>query len=255
MISINFDQFYSELKQALKDKKPWSHIRYGDGEGIVMGYPDFTKEHRAKARWHKWLGDCELIHIKDRMKRFGFMVRQSILNADIIGIPCLRHQTVNSDWRNVKKFMDYYKLIKENTKCCCMDCTVDLQKKGLYRELLKDQDVIVISCRGVTQQLQEVTGRPVLSILLPPQQKPNLGPILTKKKHYPELYQSIIKFLNSDQDFTGKLFLIGAGGLGKLYCDWAKSKGAMALDIGSIFDGWVGLITRSYLKDIGQFKL
>jgi len=41
--------------------------------------------------------------------------------------------------------------------------------------------------------------------------------------------------------------LIGAGYPGKILVDVARARGGVALDLGSIFDYWLGLRTRSYL--------
>ena len=44
-----------------------------------------------------------------------------------------------------------------------------------------------------------------------------------------------------------RLVLVGAGLLGKLLVSEARARGGIALDIGSIFDHWLGFRTRSYL--------
>jgi hypothetical protein len=45
----------------------------------------------------------------------------------------------------------------------------------------------------------------------------------------------------------GCLVLVGAGYLGKWLVDVARAQGGVALDVGSVFDYWLGLTTRSYL--------
>jgi hypothetical protein len=72
---------------------------------------------------------------------------------------------------------------------------------------------------------------------------------LTDQKHYPALFNLIPKWLD-EQPAKGNVFLVGAGGLGKVYCNWIKQRGGVAIDMGSILDGWAGLITRSYLKEM-----
>jgi hypothetical protein len=44
----------------------------------------------------------------------------------------------------------------------------------------------------------------------------------------------------------GRMVLIGAGYAGKVIVDEARRRGGVALDLGSIFDGWLGHHTRSY---------
>jgi len=39
---------------------------------------------------------------------------------------------------------------------------------------------------------------------------------------------------------------VGAGYAGKIIIDEARQRGGIALDLGSIFDHWLGLHTRSY---------
>ena len=45
-------------------------------------------------------------------------------------------------------------------------------------------------------------------------------------------------------DLRGTLVLVGAGFLGKLYCQAAKNSGAVAVDFGSAFDILAGVVTR-----------
>ena len=44
----------------------------------------------------------------------------------------------------------------------------------------------------------------------------------------------------------GRLVLVGAGYAGKIIIDEARNRGGIALDLGSIFDRWMGANTRSY---------
>jgi len=44
----------------------------------------------------------------------------------------------------------------------------------------------------------------------------------------------------------GRLVLVGAGYAGKVIVGEAKRRGGIALDLGSIFDHWMGAHTRSY---------
>ena len=45
-------------------------------------------------------------------------------------------------------------------------------------------------------------------------------------------------------EFPGMLYLVGGGLYGKLYCQLIRSQGGVALDLGSLFDAWLGLPTR-----------
>lgn len=251
MIPLNFNQFLSEIEAVLNKPRPFAHIRFGDGEGIVMGYPEYTGEKACRKRWEKWLGKNDI-----DMEFYAKKIREAVVEADIIGTPCLRHQKVNQDWRNVKHYMHKLGLLNGNSKTCCMNCTVELQTKGLYEKLLYGrEEIFFISCRDVTNLLKNrLSIGNVEGFLLPPQNRPYMGKVHTNAHHFPDRYFDITTWI-MQHDIRNKLFLIGAGGLGKVYCTLVKQNGGIALDIGSIFDGWMGLVSRSYLKNIRQFQL
>ena len=47
----------------------------------------------------------------------------------------------------------------------------------------------------------------------------------------------------------GDIVLIGAGGIGKIHCSQVKRQGAVAIDIGSVFDGWCRIHSRVAHRD------
>jgi len=51
---------------------------------------------------------------------------------------------------------------------------------------------------------------------------------------------------------NGKLFLVGAGFLGKIYCDLIKRHGGIALDVGSMMDRWAGFGQTRVSNELGQ---
>jgi len=251
MISYSFDHFYEDLMTHIKNKIPFSHIRFGDGDGIVIGYPEFTNEIRTKQRWDKWLGNTNI-----NMKEFAIKIRDSVKNCDILGIPCKRHLLINKDWRNVLTFVNKYNLLTNDQKICCMDCVLELQKRHLFGEIISYFDEIYcITCRNVRGKLEEIYKKNVVVFELPPQNVPFMGEVLTNEPHYPNRFKAFGSWINKIEPYK-KLFLVGAGGLGKIYCSAIKNLGGIVLDIGSIFDGWAGLGTRSHLrKEIEVYKL
>jgi hypothetical protein len=70
--------------------------------------------------------------------------------------------------------------------------------------------------------------------------------------HYPGVFKRVMSRLNSG-GFAGPV-LVGAGPLGKIYCDAVKHAGGVAIDIGSIMDAWAGRMTRSYMNS-ERFKV
>lgn len=52
----------------------------------------------------------------------------------------------------------------------------------------------------------------------------------------------------------GEVWLVAAGFLGKVYCHRIRTKGGIAIDIGSLADDWKGYATRVYQSDINQIR-
>jgi len=62
----------------------------------------------------------------------------------------------------------------------------------------------------------------------------------------PNYVEQLENILSQKQlvEFPGMLYLVGGGLYGKLYCQLIKSQGGIALDLGSLFDAWLGIPSR-----------
>jgi hypothetical protein len=119
----------------------------------------------------------------------------------------------------------------------------ELQEQGLYADILGGLErVALITCRNVIGDVWRTFGVKSVKWYVVPEEA-NTGGKPTK--HYPEVYDSFHETLRAVE--YGDLALVGAGALGKIYCQWLKESGAVAVDIGSIFDGWAGVMSRSYI--------
>jgi tetratricopeptide (TPR) repeat protein len=125
----------------------------------------------------------------------------------------------------------------------------DLHRWDLYGELLDGvSEMIVVSCHShVPDAIQNRFGVHVVKhVAVPP------GDATLEMQHR-QLEDdevppaSVARALEQLGDWPrGRLVLVGAGYAGKLIIDEARQRGGVALDVGSIFDRWVGLNTRSY---------
>lgn len=59
-------------------------------------------------------------------------------------------------------------------------------------------------------------------------------------QHFRKHFKKIISFIRKNSN-DYDLFLIGAGFLGKIYCDEVKKSGGRAFDVGRLFDFWSGV--------------
>ena len=65
---------------------------------------------------------------------------------------------------------------------------------------------------------------------------------LRRSLHYPHAFWPVIERLSVPHD--GRVFLIAAGTFGKYYATVIKRHGGIALDLGSLVDGWMRLVSR-----------
>jgi hypothetical protein len=84
------------------------------------------------------------------------------------------------------------------------------------------------------------------SFLIPPQAGNIRG--TPEGTHYPDAYQAIAARIGA-RARGGELFLVGAGILGKSYCERVRRAGGMAIDMGSMLDVWMGIGVRVYQNE------
>jgi hypothetical protein len=126
----------------------------------------------------------------------------------------------------------------------------DLLRWDIYPELFeRSGEVVLISCHpGLPDILERRYGaRIAANIIVPPRHAsiPLLREKPTMSAPLPVVIEDVSEQLGELP--RNRLVLVGAGYLGKSLVDLAKKRGGVALDLGSVFDHWVGINTRSYL--------
>jgi hypothetical protein len=126
----------------------------------------------------------------------------------------------------------------------------ELERWNLYGELFNGAaNIVLISCHpGLADWMAGKFGVGIRSnIVLPPDRVS--GPMLSNRisdaRDLPEILEETIDELGGVA--ANSLVLVGAGYPGKVLVDAARTHGGVALDLGSIFDYWLGINTRSYL--------
>ena len=122
----------------------------------------------------------------------------------------------------------------------------DLELWDCYLEIIGSlESISIISCHErLGDYIQKRFGiKSVTSYVIPGESRYqrvfNQQP---KEEHFPVVYEDLIgklPYVSKD-----KVFLVGAGFLGKIYCDLIKQYGGIALDLGSQMDRWAGYQTR-----------
>lgn len=224
------------IQSHLNSGTPFSFVRYGDGETMFLNQ-EINKsdaEYVTKRQWNYTPLDVEMSSIKAQMI-------QAYRNADIVGLPTQRHLERQDTWG--ESMTIFNRVVGQQVQRASIDACYEMLTSGLLTELLQGRQVLnYISCRNLTDKFKEVFSiKEINGFLIAPEMK--FTGAYNGVRHYPEQFYSIKESL-IDIPVKGNLFLVGAGILGKIYCDWIKQAGGIAVDIGGVFDHWAGLKTR-----------
>ena len=248
----------SELCQLLKDaidaKTPFSLIRIGDGEGRILAYPQLfdDKIYINDVLTYQYGSEviAELIkefgsdYLDTSMKVLQNMVLEAISNADVIGACSWLHfrdevcntniipQAANSVClEKVKKF--------SRPEVPVFDAFIfkPFHKDGCFDKLFNSLDrITVISHTDISEKLIKTFKFSGCNHIKIPGHQSFMQ---SEEFHFPSKYKEIEIEIKISE--AGQVFLVAAGYLGKHYCNIIKQRGGIAIDIGSIFDGWCGM--------------
>ncbi|HEY0835474.1 MAG TPA: hypothetical protein VGE72_16345, partial [Azospirillum sp.] len=255
------------ILDAHRAGRPLSLIRLGDGEGNFLPYPAGQEEHAEPDRNATqciWWGAPRL----DRAAAEGMTAAlgRAVRNADIVGVPDLSRLCYGlplptppflfhswHDYRGLLVILHHLALRGDGalfspaqtiTSC---HIHADLAAWGQYERLL-----------GAVGRVSLVTCHPTLPAVLTRRfgvavaqvhQIPHEAKYAAqfgyadRGAHYPDAFHALERTLAVRE--PGEVFLVAAGFLGKMYCDWIKARGGIALDVGSVVDHWCGFSTRS----------
>ena len=236
---ITSNTLYQFILTSLDVKRSVSCCRFGDGEYLVANMT-------GDVSYRKHLG-----YIPD-VKEQHEISENIILAArccDMMGVT----QNTGKQWGASR---DYFLNLNTNAIITMADYHTEFLEKGYLDEILKLVDkLLYISGHNLTKGFRRKYPniKTIKRINIPLQYKYYGNQI---KKHYPDTFNETIKALQSE-DLTGYLVLVGAGFVGKMYVIEAARSGAVAVDMGSVFDRLSGKITRGKLKgtESKEYKL
>jgi tetratricopeptide (TPR) repeat protein len=260
------EAFIRIVRERLARGAPFSFIRLGDAESNAFSYDDgFAEhfeadaEHRERIWWGRTLDPSVRALLADR-------VRHAIAESDALGIPTrtrfLRDIRLDSHRKfsmvpSGRGLLAILQTLREAPGLRALEAGVltsahvhqDLQRWNLYPALFAEvQDVVVVSCHpGVAEAMRGRFGVDIAKAVMVP---PGDAARELQQRRLEDLEmppRSIERALEDLGDWPrGRLVLVGAGYAGKIIVHEAKQRGAVALDLGSIFDTWAGANTRSY---------
>lgn len=151
---FNAFEVFLKIREAQRQQRPTAVIRLGDGEGMVLGYPEITGRTDVEFFLQAWLRrtnvpNAEVFSLRDHL-------RQAIEHADVLGIPRLAQVRRDRRWAAV------------GVALAKLDVEADLTQTALhrlmshallFRPLLRDQPFVgLISCRDVRSEVRRLFG-------------------------------------------------------------------------------------------------
>jgi hypothetical protein len=267
--AVQCRSFVSLVRNRLTSREPFAFVRAGDGEAACLPYEARLAAHArpdARERERIWWGRPLTPALRDRIAP---AVARAIWDADCIGIPTiarflrelrldhqdtLEHSLTGRGLRSLLHCSERIGELRSSglpapifTSCHLHQ---DLAIWNCYESLLDGvRDVVFISGHDALAELaRERFGVSIAASLVLPADKVS-GPFTANATHersnLPEILDSVIDKIGDLP--RGRLVLVGAGYPGKILVSIARQRGGVALDLGSIFDYWLGLKTRSYL--------
>jgi hypothetical protein len=233
------------IKSRITSKTPTSLIRLGDGEFSWLGYGGPAPLQQTALALNVWFGrdDFDPVLLAATADRLRLAVRR----ATVIGLPRPSRQLSDPFCGYVNELFAQYELASAGQ--IFTDCGVHRfwQMMLAYRDLLTGLPFLgLVSGRDVSEHVRSTFSIDKIDVYQVPAERAMLGPFEGSGPHYPERFDQLCGELIVP--FRGAVFLIGAGALGKIYADVISERGGIALDVGSVLDGWAGQASRGFLR-------
>lgn len=255
-------QLAGRVVRALRTGAPLSVCRFHDGEGSLVFARQHGHEfpHIATLLTNRILrlmfGRNEITAVgAEEMSR---SVIQAFDDADVVGVPTPRWLSTGiPDDAEVLRNASTLAAVAANASVLELLAhrerdSADVIAIGIHRGLLPhyteliqsaDRITVVTSLGELPGFMAETFGVRTPRVILIPGQAANLRS--TPPPHWPDAYVGVLEALASE-DRSGELVLVAAGILGKEYTTSAARAGAVAVDVGSIVEAWIGESVRPY---------
>lgn len=231
-----------QIIQLILKGGPISIVRCGDGEKMVLDLTSSVPALRQcdNAVFQRQLGYSPSIKEAEE-------IRNNLIDAyshcDVIGLPNHKQKT-NKHWHEVVAVL--HKNVPTRTDVVCdIDAAYQMLYDNDYDTILQDRNILnYVSCRDIDEGFKNKWDiSRVNKFTISPEAKFTSG--YQGDKHYPTQFNKIPRWMDVViKQSPGSLLLVGAGVVGKIYCNWWRDRGGVAMDCGGVFDLWFGRVTR-----------
>jgi len=234
---------------SLNNNKPLSLLRMGDGEMIIIT----NDKHKINTFCKKQINR---IITKPERKEAHKWLNEAVATSTILGLPTPAHCHKNILWERLFKYYEQVKNVsKENwvkKDYCSIDAHIELlQSKELFTILKHIDKIVIVSPRYINEKLKAKFPniKKIEWYSLPGEQ------IYEVDKNIDVNVFHKIKEISSQlqkENRSGQLLIFGAGPFGKILGSRFCKSGGVAVDLGSVFDMFVGKLTRGYQVGVYQ---
>jgi hypothetical protein len=226
------------MELALQARTGFSLVRLGDGEGPILCWPAHQLPGELATVLSTWFGRSDLPAADLQVMADG--LRQAVRSADVLGLPTRYQLTKSPRYEMVLDGIERHELCSASQLFADSGVHFYLQWSGALAHFLRGLDHVgVIGCRDIGPQIAEAFSLGSVRTYLVRGEHHHPG--LVSEAHWPDGFNRVIEQLDVR---PGMAFLVGAGVLGKIYCDRIKARGGIALDMGSILDSWANIPSR-----------
>lgn len=250
------------INEVARKNAVFNHIRLGDGEAKILGYPKYVSRGILDTQLKIWFGNRSFSEAEIHSIRTNLI--QAIQKCSVVGLPTAHR--INNGLKNGPQSLDarmctvlYLSLTDEKiefeSKAVDASSHFWLQSSKSIKNIIANKRVLFISKssdigdRFVTAGLIEDYE----VLVTPAETWSRTSPSST---HYPEVFERIVGHIQNCP-INCNIAIIGAGPLGKIYSNLLKEKLVSSVDMGSIIDAWTDTIPdkRVSLKKNEKFRL
>ncbi|MBA9070401.1 hypothetical protein FHR71_004167 [Methylobacterium sp. RAS18] len=253
---LNTVDIYNMIEEAIDQALPFSLIRLGDGEAKALVYYQLRNKDALSIDrinmignniWQNWFGkditDIEEHSLNSLFQKYFL----SISNATVLATVTEQRYRSDTSHFGYMAHQEYFlDSIKYNGFMTDSMVHYQLNSTDCFLEkLLKGRTVSFVSpFYDLADRYSIKVGCNVQNSFVVPGERRLPSQIISKmpRQHYPDVFDELSVALA--RTLPGEVVLVAAGFLGKIYCNIIKDAGGIAIDIGSIVDGWMGHNTR-----------